>query len=129
MLLPVPKHPLAGKVLAGIGVGVVLLDVVLRTISWITSKPWTLDHTIIIVGAIIGFTGFWILNSQKTKEGVEVLTDIIRFGRRKTDAVATPETITHTVPIPTGEHAVAKVESAVIVQKTTSSEEPTNGGA
>lgn len=87
--------------LAGIGVAVVLLDITLRVISWWTKRPYDLDHNILIPGIVLGFVGFWMIDKKSTKEALEAATEAIpRFGRRKTDASAVPDTITHIVPIP-----------------------------
>lgn len=91
------KRPLAGKILAGIGVFVVLLDIGLRVVSWWTKRPYDVDHNIILPGVIMGFIGFYIIDSTKTKDATSVITDLLpRFGRRKTDAIAQPGTITTT---------------------------------
>lgn len=97
-----------GRVLSGflvaIGVLVVLAEVAMRIASFYLDRPFELDHTILIAGAVLGFWGFWMINPEKTKEGVEVLTDFVpRFGRRKTDPIAQPDTVTTIVPTRTSE--------------------------
>lgn len=98
----VTKNGYGGKILAGIGVATVLSEVVLRIVSVITGKQYELDHLVIAIGAVIGFVGFWSIDSGKTKAAAEILTNILpRFGRRGTDPIAVPETETVVKAVPT----------------------------
>lgn len=103
------RRSIAGRVLAGIGVGVVLADVTMRVISWWTRRPYDLDHTITLTGTVLGFVGFWIVDSKKTTEAIQIAGEL-RFGRRKTDQVAEPDTITVTIPKITGEHMTSSTK-------------------
>lgn len=104
------KHPLSGKIMVGIGIATVLSEVILRIVSVSTGKQYELDHWVIAVGSVIGFAGFWSINSTKTKEAVEVVTGFVpKFGRRATDPVAIPdaETKVKAIPTATAEHRAA----------------------
>jgi hypothetical protein len=93
--LKAPEHRL-GKALAGIGIMSLLIEL---------ERYWLYDHPIhpqpIIVGSILGFTGFFIISSDKTVQGAKVLIDggigfvaALRSGRRATDPVIIPPVIT-----------------------------------
>lgn len=95
----VVKRPLSGKIMAGIGVLTLLSEVILRIAAYIRKDDtFELDHWVLAIGALIGFVGFYVLDSKKTKEATEVITGMVKFGRRRTDAVAVPETLTVSIP-------------------------------
>lgn len=103
----VTARGLAGKFMAVIGVMIVVAEIALHFISWYMERDYEMDHMVVIIGAVIGFVGFWTLDPKETREGAAVLRDLIpRFGRRSSDAVAVPEVKTEIVakPVPEEPH-------------------------
>lgn len=100
----VTARGLAGKFMAVIGVLIVIAEIALHFISWYLERDYEMDHMVVIIGAVIGFVGFWTLDPKETKEGAAVLKDLWpslpRFGRRKSDAIAVPEVKTEITAVP-----------------------------
>lgn len=102
--MTIERRSLAGKVMAGIGVAVLLSEVVLHIMSWYLRRDYELNHVVLVIGVLIGFAGFWTIDSKKTKDGVDTVRDLVpRFGNRSTDAIAVPGVETKTTAIPVEE--------------------------
>ena len=85
-----------GSLLAAIGVGVLLVELV---------RYWRYEHPIhpapIVIGCIIGFVGFYLLDPKGAEDGGGFLVTsavriigVVRGGRRSTDApvvIAAPD--------------------------------------
>lgn len=112
----------AGRALAALGVLVVLAEVILHFVSWYFSREYELNHGIVLVGAVIGFVGFYMLDPMSAQGGAGVIVDsatriiqsLPRFGRRSTDAVAVPGSTTAVVALPTEPPAPPTGESGGI---------------
>lgn len=89
------------KLLAAAGILVILAEVMLHFIAWTTGVAYELNEGVIIVGALLGFAGFWKLDPEATKGGVAVVGQFVpRFGRRKSDAIAVPGVKTEVIAEP-----------------------------
>ena len=96
--------------LATIGAAIWLLAVGLHLAGSFTGHIYEIDHTVLLVGGIFGFVGFFGMDSKRATAGATVIVDgtvrilsvLPRFGRRSTDALAVPSTttVTDAVPIP-----------------------------
>lgn len=97
----ITEHGLAGKFLASIGLLVILGELALHFIAYLTDVKYELNEAVILIGALLGFVGFWIIDPKKTKDGATVIGDFVpRFGRRKTDPVAIPLAETTVAAVP-----------------------------
>jgi hypothetical protein len=97
------ERGIAGKLMATVGILVVLGELSLHFISWYVGTDYELNHFVVVVGAVIGFVGFWTVDPKQTRAGSLVLRDLIpRFGRRASDAVSIPkaETVIIAEPVP-----------------------------
>lgn len=101
---------LGGRFLAAIGVLVVLGEVALHFASWYFEKAYEMNHGVLLVGAVVGFVGFYMLDPKAAEGGAGFLVGageriakaLPRFGRRASDAIAVPnvETLTTAIPVP-----------------------------
>jgi hypothetical protein len=90
-------HPrsrtIAGGIMATIGVLVILIEIGLHVFSAITHTHYEMDHVALLSGAILGFIGFYLVDSRGATGAATVvvgsagqLIRAVRGGRRSTDA-------------------------------------------
>jgi hypothetical protein len=72
------------------------LEIVLHTYATLNQRSYDLNHMVILMALILGFVGMYVLSPSKAKDGGRFIVDstvkivqVIRFGRRKNDAVMT----------------------------------------
>lgn len=107
---------LTGKIafgaLAVIGVVIWLVAIGLHLAGIFTGHTYEIDRTVLIIGGLFGFVGFYGLDPRHAKDGgafiveqgVKVLGAIKpRFGRRASDAIAVPNVTTTTTAVPTAQ--------------------------
>jgi hypothetical protein len=95
----VVKHPksrtIAGGLMAILGLIVILSEIGLHLYSAITHTHYEMDHIVLMIGAVIGMWGCYLVD-RKTAEGAVGFVagsvgQIVRGGRRSTD---TPVVVT-----------------------------------
>jgi hypothetical protein len=101
-------RPWTGYLLAAIGVVVLLAQVALYFYSLFSHVEYALYRPVSYIGIMIGFVGFYMINSKEAVGGATFLRDtvvaiisVVRTGKRAGDAVAvevTPVTAGHPVP-------------------------------
>lgn len=86
------SRSIAGGVMATIGVLVILIEIALHVFSAITHTRYEMDHVALLSGAILGFIGFYLIDSRGATGAATVvvgsagqLIRAVRGGRRSTD--------------------------------------------
>jgi hypothetical protein len=97
----ITERGLVGKFFAAVGLLIVVGEIALHFIAWATGVRYEMDEVVILTGALVGFAGFWMLDSKGTKDAAETIGALVpRFGRRKSDAVAVPNVRTEVIAEP-----------------------------
>jgi Tfp pilus assembly major pilin PilA len=83
---------IAGSVMAAIGVLVILTEIGLHVYSAITHTKYEMDHTALLSGAVVGFVGFYLIDSKSATATANIVVGsgaqiirAVRGGRRSTD--------------------------------------------
>lgn len=92
------KEQWAGRFLAALGVLIVLAELTLHFVGAISHYQYEINHVALLMGAVVGFVGFYIMDPKRTGDGAVVLVDstvkvigAVRGGRRKTDPQVIPD--------------------------------------
>lgn len=85
---------IGGVALVIVAMMFVTIEVTLHVTNTMQGREYDLNHGILLIALIIGFTGLYMLNPRRTKDGGQFLVDstirivqVIRQGRRKGDSV------------------------------------------
>lgn len=86
-----------------------LIAIVLHFVGFFTGHTYEFDADLLIISGILGFVGFYGLDSSRAKDGgafivtqgIRVLREMPKFGRRATDASAVPNVETTVTAVPT----------------------------
>jgi uncharacterized membrane protein len=83
---------IAGATMATIGVLVILVEVGLHIYAAITHVRYEMDHTALLSGAVVGFVGFYLVDSKSATATANIVVGsgaqiirAVRGGRRSTD--------------------------------------------
>lgn len=115
-------RPWTGYLLAAIGVAVLLAQVALYFFSLFSRVEYTLYRPVSYIGIMIGFVGFYMINSKEAVGGATFLRDtvvaiisVVRTGKRAGDAVAVEVTpVTAGKPDPSATQTVTVPNPAAV---------------
>lgn len=110
--MAVRTKTIVGGFFAAIGTIVVLSEVAMHFVAEVSSIKYEMNHVVLLVGAILGFVGFFMLDRKGAEEGGGFLVNsatriigVIRTGRRSDDiavVVDDPTGVIPAAPLPTG---------------------------
>jgi hypothetical protein len=88
-------RPWTGYLLAAIGVGILLFQVGLYFFGALTHVEYQVYRPVSYIGTMVGFVGFYMINSKGALEGAAFIRDsvvafisVVRTGKRSGDAIA-----------------------------------------
>lgn len=94
------QHPVVGYILATVGVLFILVEAGLHTYGYFSNNKYEIDRWVLLIGAVIGFVGFWMINSTSTTNGLQVLSGavigiirVVRTGKRDSDVAVVVEQV------------------------------------
>lgn len=84
-----------GIVLISFSAILVVTEVVLHVLSVTQGHKYSINYVMLIIAAVVGFTGMYILSPPRAKDGGEFIVDnaikiiqVMKAGRRKNDPIA-----------------------------------------